>query len=110
MHEPSETAGPTGTGGRDEVAIVVTGRSTASEIGDRVEVEWSLSAAPGLEWVEVFQFAEVGGRQGSVDWREGGGPDVVRDMVRWFVPAGELADADAEVARRVGVANRRCAR
>jgi hypothetical protein len=89
--------------------ITVTGRTTAVEIGERVEVEWTLSALPGLEWVEVFQFAEVGERDGPVDWRDGGGPDVVGDAVRWFVPTGELDDADAEVARRLEVANRRCA-
>ncbi len=90
-------------------AITVTGRSTAKEIGDRVEVEWTLSAVPGLEWTEVFQFTEVGRRDGPVDWREGGGPDVVRDTVRWFVPSAELDDADAEVSRRLEVANQRCA-
>jgi hypothetical protein len=89
-------------------AIAITGRTTAVEIGDRVEVEWTLSAAPGLEWTEVFQFAEVGGRRGAVDWREGGGPDVVRDTVRWFVPSSELDDADAEVDHRLAVANERC--
>ena len=89
-------------------AVTVTGRTTTGEIGERVEVAWTLSTAPGLEWTEVFQFAEVGERDGPVDWREGGGPDVVHDVVRWFVPAAELDDADAEVARRLEVANRRC--
>ena len=88
--------------------ITITGRSTAREIGDRVEVEWALSAVPGLEWTEVFQFTEVSERAGPVDWRHGGGPDVVRDTVRWFVPADELDDAEAEVSRRLEVANRRC--
>ena len=94
----------------DEVGggITITGRTTAAEIGDRVEVEWGLSAVPGLEWTEVFEFAEVGERGGPVDWREGGGPDVVGAAVRWFVPTGELAGADAEVARRLEVANQRC--
>jgi len=95
--------------GPDAGAITVTARTAAGEIGDRVEVEWTLSASPGLEWIEVFQFAEVGGRDGPVDWRAGGGPDVIHDVVRWFVPSGELDDADAEVARRLDVANRRCA-
>jgi len=89
-------------------AIAITGRTTAVEIGDRVEVEWALSATPGLEWTEVFQFAEVGGRSGAVDWRDGGGPDVVGDAVRWFVPSSEFDDADAEVAHRLAVANERC--
>jgi hypothetical protein len=90
-------------------AISVTGRTTAREIGERVEVEWGLSATPGLEWVEVFQFAEVGERDGPVDWRQGGGPDVVGATVRWFVPTAELDGADREVSRRLEVANRRCA-
>lgn len=90
-------------------AITLTGRTTAEEIGERVEVEWGLSATPGLEWVEVFQFAEVGRRDGPVDWRDGGGPDVVGATVRWFVPTAELDEADDEVARRLEVANRRCA-
>ena len=42
------------------------------------------------------------------DWREGGGPDVVGDTVRWFVPVEEVDDADDEVAWRAEVANRRC--
>jgi len=89
-------------------AITVTGRTTAREIGERVEVEWGLSTTPALEWVEVFQFAEVGGREGPVDWTDGGGPDVVGDTVRWFVPTAELDGADREVARRLDVANQRC--
>jgi hypothetical protein len=89
-------------------AIAVTGRTTAVEIGDRVEVQWRLTAAPGLEWTEVFQFTEVGMREGAVDWRDGGGPDVVRDTVRWFVPSSELDEAEAEVAHRLAVANERC--
>jgi len=98
----TEEEGPA-TGG-----ITVTGRTTAEELGGRVEVAWTLSSVPGLEWTEVFQFAEVGERDGPVDWREGGGPDVVHDVVRWFVPAEELEAADAEVARRLDVANQRC--
>jgi len=88
--------------------ISLTGRTTAKEIGERVEVEWGLSATPGLEWVEVFQFAEVGDRVGPVDWRQGGGPDVVGATVRWFVPTTEVDQADGEVSRRLEVANRRC--
>ncbi len=45
-----------------DVPVAVVGRTTAREIGDRVEVEWRLTPTPGLEWTEVFQFAEVGGR------------------------------------------------
>ena len=89
-------------------AVRITGRTTAVEVGDRVEVGWTLDRAPGLEWTEVFQFTEVGERPGPVDWRDGAGPDVVRDTIRWFVPAGEFDAAEAEVARRLEVANRRC--
>ncbi len=88
--------------------ITIVGRTTAREIGERVEVEWALDAEPGLEWTEVFEFAEVGDREGPVDWTEGGGPDVVGRSVRWFVPAGCLENAEAEVVHRLGVANRRC--
>lgn len=88
--------------------VAVTGRTTAPEIGERVEVCWALSTVPGLEWTEVFQFTEVAGRRGPVDWRDGGGPDVVRDTIRWFVPVDEIDDADDEVAHRLEVANRRC--
>ena len=95
--------------GRGRVPIAVVGRTTAREIGERVEVEWQLDATPDLEWTEVFQFAEVAERQGPVDWTQGGGPDVVGGTVRWFVPTSSLDDADHEVARRLEVANLRCA-
>jgi len=104
----------TGTGPGDVGAagavgtIATTGRTTAREVGERVEVTWALDAVPDLEWTEVFRFAEVGERRGPVDWREGGGPDVVGASVRWFVPVDELDDADDEVAWRIEVANRRC--
>ena len=91
------------------VPVSVVNRTTARELGDRVEVEWELDVAPDLEWTEVFQFAEVGGRPGPVDWTESGGPDVVGRSVRWCVPTSSLEDADAEVARRLEVANQRCA-
>jgi hypothetical protein len=96
--------------GGDGQVIAIVGRTTAKEIGDRVEVEWALSSAPDLEWTEVFQFASVGGREGPVDWIEGGGPDVVGSVVRWFVPTASLDNADAEVALRLVVANERCDR
>ena len=88
--------------------ISIVGRTTAREIGDRVEVEWALSGVPGLEWAEVFELASVGPREGPVDWRDGGGPDVEGGVVRWFVPTQSLPDADAEVADRLDMANRRC--
>ena len=95
--------------GRGRVPIAVVGRATAREIGERVEVEWQLDGTPDLEWTEVFQFAEVEERRGPVDWTQGGGPDVVGGTVRWFVPTSSLDDADHEVARRLEVANLRCA-
>jgi hypothetical protein len=94
---------------RGQAPIAVVGRTTAREIGERVEVEWQLDGTPDLEWTEVFQFAEVEERRGPVDWTRGGGPDVVGGTVRWFVPTSSLDDADAEVARRLEVANQRCA-
>jgi len=92
----------------DGAAVTIVGRTTAKEIGERVEVEWALSVEPGAEWTEVFEFASVGERQGPVDWVDGGGPDVVGRTVRWFVPSTSIDDAEAEVAQRLDVANRRC--
>ncbi|HEY5108635.1 MAG TPA: hypothetical protein VII96_03400 [Acidimicrobiales bacterium] len=93
---------------RDQTSIAIVGRTTAPEIGERVEVEWSLSVEPGLEWAEVFQFASVEDREGPVDWMEGAGPDVVGGTVRWFVPTASLDNAEAEVLHRLRVANERC--
>jgi hypothetical protein len=99
------------TGVDDRIAgpIEVVGRTTRAEIGDRVEVEWALSVPPGLEWTEVFQFTSFDGADDPADWHADGGPDVVGDVVRWFVPTAVIDDADAEVTRRVGIANLRCA-
>ena len=85
------------------------GRTTATEIGERVEVEWELDAAPTSEWTEVFQFAAVENRAGPVDWIEGGGPDVV-GHVRAMVRAHRVTRQcrGQEVAHRLDVANRRC--
>ena len=94
---------------RGRVPLAVVGRTTAREIGERVEVEWQLDGVPDLEWTEVFQFAEVDERRGPVDWTQGGGPDVVGGTVRWFVPSASLDDAEAEVVLRLAVANLRCA-
>jgi len=95
-------------GEHDTVPIAIEGRSLAREIGERVEVEWVLSAEPDLEWTEVFQFTSVEAREGPVDWVEGGGPDVVGRTVRWFVPTSLVDSADTEVGHRLEVANRRC--
>jgi hypothetical protein len=82
----------------------------AREIGDRVEIRWALNVGPDLEWTEVFQFASVADRDGPVDWLEGGGPDVVGNSIRWFVPTASMDNAEAEVAHRLRVANERCRR
>lgn len=92
---------------RGDTRISITGRSTAREIGRRVEVEWTLDAEPDLEWTEVFQLTEIQDREGPVEWTQGGGPDVVGSTLRWFVAVDNLEDAEAEVAHRLEVANRR---
>jgi hypothetical protein len=87
--------------------ITIVGRTTAEEIGDRVEVEWKLSDTPELEWAEIFQMADASVRRGALEWVLGGGPDVLYDVVRWFVPAKQVEDADAEVRHRLVMANGR---
>ena len=91
-------------------AITIVGRTTVKEVGERVEVEWKLSAEPELEWAEIFQMAAVSDREGPVDWMMGGGPDVMGSVVRWFVPIEEIENADAEVKHRLSVANQRVGR
>jgi hypothetical protein len=93
---------------RGDARISIVGRSTAREIGRRFEVEWTLDAAPDLEWTEVFQLAEVEDRRGPVEWTQGGGPEVVAEAIRWFVPVDSLDEAQVEVVHRLDVANRRC--
>jgi len=80
---------------REDIRIV--DRTTVKEIGDRFEIEWQLSAKPELEWAEIFQLAAPSDRHGSLDWVEGGGPDVIGAVVRWFVPSEEIENANAEV-------------
>jgi hypothetical protein len=87
--------------------IAIIGRTSEKEIDDRVEVEWKLSAKPELEWAEIFQMADLSEREGTLEWVFGGGPDVLLDCIRWFVPAGEIENADAEVRHRLNVANGR---
>jgi len=87
--------------------ITIVGRTTVKEVGERVEVEWKLSAEPELEWAEIFQMAVLSDREGPVDWMMGGGPDVMGSVVRWFVPMEEIENADAEVKHRLLVANER---
>jgi hypothetical protein len=87
--------------------ITIVGRTTASEVGDRVEVEWRLSGTPALEWAEIFQMADVAEREGDPEWVLGGGPDVLHDVVRWFVPSERIEEADIEVRHRLAAANAR---
>ena len=88
-------------------AIRIVNRTTVKEVGDRMEVEWQLSATPDLEWAEVFQLAVPSDRQGSSEWVRGGSPDVIGAAIRWFVPSEEVEDAEAEVQHRLNVANER---
>ena len=90
---------------REDITII--GRTTVEELGDRNQVEWQLSATPELEWAEIFQLAGPSDRKGSVQWVKGSGPDVIGTVVRWFVPAEEIEEADAEVRHRLSVANQR---
>jgi hypothetical protein len=87
--------------------IAIIGRTSDREIDGRVEVEWQLSAKPELEWAEIFQMADLSEREGTLEWVFGGGPDVLLDSVRWFVPAREVENADAEVRHRLIMANGR---
>ena len=90
---------------REEIRIV--NRTTAKEVGDRVEIEWQLNAKPELDWAEIFQLAVPSERHGSIEWVDGGNPDVIGTVVRWFVPSKEIDNADAEVQHRLNVANER---
>jgi len=92
---------------RGQDGIRITDRITFKEIGSRVEVEWQLDTQPDLEWAEIFQMASVGARQGSLEWVNGGGPDVIGTVIRWFVPTSHIEEADAEVRSRASVANKR---
>lgn len=87
--------------------IAIIGRTSEKEVGDRVEVEWKLSAKPELEWAEIFQMADLSEREGTLEWVLGGGPEVMLDVVRWFVPGNEVENADAEVRHRLYMANGR---
>jgi hypothetical protein len=92
---------------RNMSEITIVDRTAVKEIGDRIELEWKLSAKPELEWAEIFQMAELANREGPDDWTMGGGPDVMDSVVRWFVPVEEIDHADAKVRRRLSVANQR---
>ena len=92
---------------RGQEGIRITDRITFKEIGNRIEVEWQLDVQPDLEWAEIFQMASVMERQGSLEWKNGGNPDVIGSVIRWFVPISHIEEADAEVQSRVSVANRR---
>jgi len=88
-------------------SIRIVDRTTVKEVGDRFEIEWRLSAKPELEWAEIFQLAAPSDRHGSLEWVKGGGPDVMGVVIRWFVPSGEIENADVEVRDRLSVANQR---
>lgn len=90
---------------REDISIV--DRTSVKEVGDRFEIEWQLSAKPELEWTEIFQLAVPSDRHGAPEWVMGGGPDVIGSVVRWFVPRGEIENAEAEVQHRLSVANQR---
>jgi hypothetical protein len=93
--------------GADLEGLTIVGRTIVGELGDRNEVEWQLSATPELEWAEIFQLSGPSDRKGSIQWVEGSGPDVIGAVIRWFVPNGEIEEADAEVRHRLSVANQR---
>ena len=93
--------------GAEREDIKIVDRTTVREVGDRFEIEWQLNAKPELEWAEIFQLAAQSDRHGSLEWVEGGGPDVIGTVVRWFVPSEEIENADAEVRHRLSVANER---
>ena len=90
---------------REDIAIV--GITIVEELADRSEVEWQLNAIPDREWAEIFQLSGPSERSGSIQWVQGSGPDVIGQAVRWFVPNGEIEEADAEVRHRLSVANER---
>jgi hypothetical protein len=91
----------------DQDGIRITQRSTFKETGNRLEVEWQLDVLPNLEWAEIFQMAAVADRRGTLEWVNGGDPDVIGTVIRWFVPTAHIEDADAEVHHRLAVANKR---
>ncbi|MGO8824758.1 MAG: hypothetical protein ACLQU9_05910 [Acidimicrobiales bacterium] len=93
--------------GSNRQDITIVGRTTVEELDDRNEVEWQLNATPELEWAEIFQLAGPSERKGSIQWVKGSGPDVIGGVIRWFVPKGEIEEADAEVRHRLSVANQR---
>ncbi len=93
--------------GANSENITIVGRTIVRELGDRNEVEWQLSARPELEWSEIFQLGGPTDRTGSIQWVQGSGPDVIGAVIRWFVPNGEIEEADAEVRHRLSVANER---
>ena len=87
--------------------VTIVGRTVVAELAGRNEVEWQLSSSPDQEWAEIFQLAEPSERTGSIQWVEGSGPDVIGAAIRWFVPDGDIEQADAEVRHRLSVANER---
>ncbi len=91
-------------------SVRIVNRTLVKEVGDRVEMEWQLDAKPGLDWAEIFQLVAPSARQGSTEWVNGGGPDVIGAAIRWFVPNEDVESAEAEVHYRLDVANDRSGR
>lgn len=90
-----------------EENITIVNRSIVKELDDRVEIEWNLSTQPALGWAEIFQLAAPLSRQGSIEWVDGGSPDVIGATIRWFVPSEKIENAEEEVQYRLQVANER---
>jgi hypothetical protein len=60
---------------RNMSEITIVDRTAVKEIGDRIELEWKLSAKPALEWAEIFQMAELAVMPSQVvDSTDGGLP------------------------------------
>ena len=70
-------------------------------------VEWKLSASAPLDWAASFLLAQTPSN-GTAAGVRGGGPGISLDIVWWFVPTDEIETVDAEVKRRVAVANSSC--
>ena len=90
---------------REDIAIV--GITIVEELADRSEVEWQLNATPELEWAEIFQLSGPSERRVRSSGSRAAGLTLSAPAVRWFVPNGEIEEADAEVRHRLSVANKR---
>ncbi len=70
-------------------------------------VEWKLSANARLDWVASFLLVQKQPDATTARVR-GGGPGISLDTVWWFVSTDEIETADAEVKRRMAIANNIC--